>query len=319
MVEVKDVDLPIEMQRAMAKQAEAEREKRAKIIHAAGEFEAAKQLSEAADDHRPRAGDAAAALPADADRDRDREELDDHLPAADGPHQRLPQEGQGLMAGLGLDDRPEEAPDKAAPVHYQISITGRQAGFFFLLLLAALGLSFFFGMKTGAAARKGPGGAAAVIASASDIPVPTLAPAEGLREAKKPDDTLGIKPEEKKAAEAVDGRSPRRRRPSRRRRRRRRRPPAPVPTPKPAAAAKPAPKGPFYVQILATKNAAAADELAKRLKDEGFNADVATIAGKPGWFRVHVGPFKDRAKAEALAKKIKATDKQIKNVPLVVP
>ena len=48
MVELKAVDLPIEMQRAMAKQAEAEREKRAKIIHAAGEFEAAKQLSEAA-------------------------------------------------------------------------------------------------------------------------------------------------------------------------------------------------------------------------------------------------------------------------------
>ena len=48
MVELKAVDLPIEMQRAMAKQAEAEREKRAKIIHASGEFEAAKQLSEAA-------------------------------------------------------------------------------------------------------------------------------------------------------------------------------------------------------------------------------------------------------------------------------
>ncbi|HET9224912.1 MAG TPA: slipin family protein, partial [Roseiflexaceae bacterium] len=39
-VEVKDVELPQSMQRAMAKQAEAEREKRAKIIHAAGEFEA---------------------------------------------------------------------------------------------------------------------------------------------------------------------------------------------------------------------------------------------------------------------------------------
>ena len=49
MVELKAVDLPIEMQRAMAKQAEAEREKRAKIIHAAGEFEASKQLSEAAE------------------------------------------------------------------------------------------------------------------------------------------------------------------------------------------------------------------------------------------------------------------------------
>ncbi len=48
MVEVKAVDLPIEMQRAMAKQAEAEREKRAKIIHAQGEFEASRQLAEAA-------------------------------------------------------------------------------------------------------------------------------------------------------------------------------------------------------------------------------------------------------------------------------
>ena len=48
LVEVKGVDLPPEMQRAMAKQAEAEREKRAKIIHASGEFEAARQLSEAA-------------------------------------------------------------------------------------------------------------------------------------------------------------------------------------------------------------------------------------------------------------------------------
>ncbi|MGH9399842.1 MAG: slipin family protein [Thermoanaerobaculia bacterium] len=48
LVEVKQVDLPIEMQRAMAKQAEAEREKRAKIIHADGEAQAATKLSEAA-------------------------------------------------------------------------------------------------------------------------------------------------------------------------------------------------------------------------------------------------------------------------------
>ena len=47
-VEVKHVDLPQEMQRAMARQAEAEREKRAKIIHAEGEYQAAQQLSEAA-------------------------------------------------------------------------------------------------------------------------------------------------------------------------------------------------------------------------------------------------------------------------------
>jgi regulator of protease activity HflC (stomatin/prohibitin superfamily) len=48
MVEVKHVDLPQEMQRAMAKQAEAEREKRAKIIHAQGELDASLSLSEAA-------------------------------------------------------------------------------------------------------------------------------------------------------------------------------------------------------------------------------------------------------------------------------
>jgi regulator of protease activity HflC (stomatin/prohibitin superfamily) len=48
-VEVKDVELPQTMQRAMARQAEAEREKRAKIIHAEGEFQASQQLSEAAE------------------------------------------------------------------------------------------------------------------------------------------------------------------------------------------------------------------------------------------------------------------------------
>lgn len=47
-VEVKDVELPESMQRAMARQAEAEREKRAKIIHAQGEFQAAQQLQDAA-------------------------------------------------------------------------------------------------------------------------------------------------------------------------------------------------------------------------------------------------------------------------------
>ena len=46
-VEVKQIDLPQEMQRAMAKQAEAEREKRAKIIHADGEAQAAQRLAEA--------------------------------------------------------------------------------------------------------------------------------------------------------------------------------------------------------------------------------------------------------------------------------
>ena len=47
-VEVKQIDLPVEMQRAMARQAEAEREKRSKIIHADGEFQAAQRLADAA-------------------------------------------------------------------------------------------------------------------------------------------------------------------------------------------------------------------------------------------------------------------------------
>jgi regulator of protease activity HflC (stomatin/prohibitin superfamily) len=47
-VEVKQIDLPVEMQRAMARQAEAEREKRAKVIHAEGEFQAAERLAGAA-------------------------------------------------------------------------------------------------------------------------------------------------------------------------------------------------------------------------------------------------------------------------------
>src|SRR6266852_8929202 len=46
-VEVKNVDLPQEMQRAIARQAEAERERRAKVIHAEGEFEASRRLAEA--------------------------------------------------------------------------------------------------------------------------------------------------------------------------------------------------------------------------------------------------------------------------------
>lgn len=47
-VEVKNIDLPLEMQRAIAKQAEAERERRAKIIHAEGELQASEKLAQAA-------------------------------------------------------------------------------------------------------------------------------------------------------------------------------------------------------------------------------------------------------------------------------
>lgn len=49
LVEIKDVDLPTEMQRAMARQAEAERERRAKVINAEGEFQASEKLAQAAE------------------------------------------------------------------------------------------------------------------------------------------------------------------------------------------------------------------------------------------------------------------------------
>jgi len=49
LVELKNIDLPQEMQRAMAKQAEAERERRAKVIHAEGEFQASQKLADAAE------------------------------------------------------------------------------------------------------------------------------------------------------------------------------------------------------------------------------------------------------------------------------
>lgn len=49
LVEIRDIDLPQEMQRAMAKQAEAERERRAKVIHADGEFQASEKLAAAAE------------------------------------------------------------------------------------------------------------------------------------------------------------------------------------------------------------------------------------------------------------------------------
>ncbi|MGZ6972246.1 MAG: hypothetical protein ACXVID_11320, partial [Thermoanaerobaculia bacterium] len=159
------------------------------------------------------------------------------------------------MTALGLSEGGEERHDRP-PVHYQISVTGRQAAFFFLLLLVALALAFFFGMKTGAAARKGAA-AATTLAAASDLPVPTLAPSESPREEKKPaEETLGFAPDKRGGSKETPA-------------------PAPTvaPTPKPPAptaappakeapgkeaAAKVAPKGPFWVQVLATKKAQAA-------------------------------------------------------------
>ena len=120
-VEIKDVEIPEAMQRAMARQAEAERERRAKIINAEGEFQAAEKLAARGRDPRPRAVGAAAALPADAARDRRGPELDDRVPAAARPARAVPASAPGTdphgslathAAGGRLDRHPLPAPPR---------------------------------------------------------------------------------------------------------------------------------------------------------------------------------------------------------------
>jgi cell division septation protein DedD len=212
--------------------------------------------------------------------------------------------------------------DETPRVHYQISVTGRQAAAFFLLLLVALSLAFYFGMKTGAAATRGPG-VATTLAQASDIPVSAPA-ATGEAPAAKPEEVkLGFAPSGKGGTVSA-GASAKETPPS---------PaaeptaaptrlPTPAPTPLPPAptpASKAAKKaGPWYVQVLATQKPEVADEMTKKLKADGFAADVSPVPGKPGWFRVRVGPFADRNKATAAAAKIQKVEKT-KNRPVVVP
>lgn len=284
---------------------------------------------------------------------------------------------------MTIDDPSMEPGD--GPVHYQISITGRQAAAFFLGLLVSLGFAFFFGMKTGAAARRGPN-ALQSLAQVSDLPVPTPAPAEAARpvtaaaatsdpaEAPRPVETgekrLGFddaapaeadakaeaksekgdskalarptpKTETKDGAKEVarsDARSDARKAPASQDAPKEVAskaakdgvkaapavgPPAtPVPG-KAALAAKPAPDAKkaaatWFVQALATKNAQAADDLAKRLRKAGWKADVSLAPNKPGVFRVRVGPYAEKAKAEAAAKKIRDAEKAHKLAPAVV-
>ncbi len=87
-VELRDIQLPESMQRAMARQAEAEREKRAKIIAAQGEALAAGELAHASDVMMAHPARAAAAQPADARRGRGRQELDGRVPRAADEHDR---------------------------------------------------------------------------------------------------------------------------------------------------------------------------------------------------------------------------------------
>jgi len=87
-VELKDIQLPGSMQRAMACQAEAEREKRAKIIAAEGESLAAGELGRASDIMMEHPLAPPATQPPDHGRDRGRQELHDHVPGAADEHDR---------------------------------------------------------------------------------------------------------------------------------------------------------------------------------------------------------------------------------------
>ena len=201
-------------------------------------------------------------------------------------------------------------------VHYQISVTGRQAAAFFLALLAALGLSFFFGMKTGAAAKKGPETMAA-LSQASDLPVsaPKGEEKRGASPKAAEDVKLGFGPEKGAEPPPAEPAKPTPAPPPTK-------PPEPAATPVPKASATPAKAAPkkelYWVQVLATQKASVADDLTKKLRADGFPADVTPVPGKPGWFRVRVGPFADRAKAESAAGKIQKVERT-KNRPLVVP
>ncbi len=221
--------------------------------------------------------------------------------------------------------------EKAGPVHYQVSVTGRQAAGFFLCLLAALGLSYFFGMKTGAAAKRGLDPIAALTAQ-SDIPVPAAEPdGRGEKPAAEPTEApigfVAPTPEPAREPTATV-------------------PPTPRATPKPTVKAEPPPveepkvvelappptavptkksavtpvaaKEPaatkqgddlFWVQVLVTSSPEKADGLSKKLKTDGFKPDVALVPGKKALFRVRVGPYPDRAKAEAGAKKVEKLEK----------
>ncbi len=221
--------------------------------------------------------------------------------------------------------------DETPGVHYQISITGRQAAAFFLVLLVALGLAFFFGMKTGAGGRAAAKGA--TVAQAVDVPAPPPGPAAakptedarpGFGDAARESEPSRA-PSPLAAAEAGKSAPPKPTAPLPAPTAAPAKPTAPPPKPtappaKPTATPKTAAKkeGPFYVQVLATQKADVADDLNKKLRSDGFPSDVTAVPGKAGWFRVRVGPYADRAKADAAAGKIQKIEKT-KHRPIVVP
>ena len=125
LVELKDIQLPDSMKRAMARQAEAEREKRAKIINAEGESLAAAALGRGLGHHDGPPAGAAAAQPAEPGRDRRGQEHHRRVPgAADEHHRRArrlprPREGRlhdprrpGGAHRCGTHDRPDDARER---------------------------------------------------------------------------------------------------------------------------------------------------------------------------------------------------------------
>jgi cell division septation protein DedD len=221
--------------------------------------------------------------------------------------------------------------DEKGRVHYQLSITGGQAGAFFLALLVALCLAFFFGMKTGSASRRAPDNVAR-LSAASDIAVPASPDAEGadagatatkrrLAPTEPPlgfDETPAVKPPVRGEAETPTA-APRRAQH-----------PTATPAPKPVPPTVPAPSAPrttapepagaWFVQVLATQKPETADETAKKLKTAGYSSDVSPVPDKPGLFRVRVGPYRDRASAEEAAARVARDEKWLRSAkPIVIP
>jgi DedD protein len=222
--------------------------------------------------------------------------------------------------------------EKDGPVHYQVSVTGRQAAAFFLGLLAALGLSFFFGMKTGAAAKKGMDPISALTAQ-SDIAVPAADPGgKGDKVTPEPTEApIGFEaatpaPPATKAPKAsvpevraapVEEPKIVELAPEPTAAPTRKAAPAPVPEKEPAAA-KPGDEV-LWVQIVVTSDAEKADALAKKLKADGFKPVVSPMTGKKGLsFRVRIGPYASRATAEAAATKVQKSEK-LQTKPIIVP
>ena len=134
-VEVKNVDLPQEMQRAIARQAEAERERRAKVISAEGEFQASTRLSRCLRDTLQEPHGAPAPLSGDTRGNRDRKEFDHHLPA---PH-RSP---EGIY---GQNEREMKVEGKDVRKHHVTQ------------LVVLFVMCCFFGAAGGAFAKATPG------------------------------------------------------------------------------------------------------------------------------------------------------------------